>query len=190
MRREKRWRRPRLSRPAPERSPVRILGSLATRTRVANLAADKNRVGTASLLPVRFPNPDETLLADLGELASRMLRQGHRPSSFLLVRLTDGRIKIIQSESGAEQAAEDLRRITNEYGPVGTAFRVWTEEESGELLARVDCIADSREAVAGRPRVPISDPSDRTCRNRIRGSETLERFLGMADLTPHWRSVL
>ena len=95
---------------------------------------------TAALLPIQLRNPDETLLAGLRSLASRMIRQGHRPSSFLLLRLTDGRIKMIQSQ-GAEQAREDLRRITNEYGPAGTAVRVWTEEDCGELVACVENVA-------------------------------------------------
>ncbi len=109
---------------------------------------------TAALLPIQLQNPDETLLADLHALASRMIRQGHQPSSFLLLRLTDGRIKIVQSRGGTEQAREDLRRITNEYGPAGTAFRVWTEEDGGELVARVENVAGSREAIVGQVPVP------------------------------------
>ena len=105
---------------------------------------------TAALLPIQLQNPDETLLADLRSLASRMIRQGHRPSSFLLLRLTDGRIKMVQSRGGSEQASEDLQRITNEYGPVGAAFRVWTEEEGGELVACVENVAGSRGALVGQ----------------------------------------
>ena len=102
------------------------------------------------MLPTQLRNPDETLLAGLRALASRMIRQGHRPSSFLLLRLTDGRIKMVQSRGGSEQASEDLQRITNEYGPVGAAFRVWTEKEGGELVACVENVAGSREAVLGQ----------------------------------------
>ena len=99
------------------------------------------------MLPIQFRNPDETLLDGLRALTSRMIRQGHRPSSFLLLRLTDGRIKMIRSRGGSEQAGEDLRRITNEYGPAGTAFRVWTEEDGGELVACVENVAGPREAI-------------------------------------------
>ena len=113
---------------------------------------------TAALLPIQLRNPDETLLAGLCALASRMIRQGHRPSSFLLLRLTDGRIKMIQSRGGSEQASEDLRRITNEYGPAGTAFRVWTEEEGGELVACVDNLTGSCEAIAGEKGVAVGMP--------------------------------
>ena len=101
-------------------------------------AADKSTVGTTTLLPVQLASPRETLLADLRALASRMIGQGHRPASFLLLRLTDGRIKMVQSPGGPEQASDELQRITNEYGPAGAAFRVWTEQEGGELVACVD----------------------------------------------------
>jgi len=121
-------------------------------------AADKNPVGTAVLLPVQLRDPDENLLADLRALASRMLRQGHRPCSFLLVRLTDGRIKMVHSEGGSKQTEEDLRRITNEHGPVGTAFRIWTEEDGAELVACVENIAGSREAIVGQAPVPSGSP--------------------------------
>ena len=105
---------------------------------------------TAALHPIQLRNQDETLLADLRSLASRMIRQGHRPSSFLLLLLTDGRIKKVQSRGGSEQAREDLRRITNEYGPARTAFRVWTEEDGGELVACVENVAGSRGALVGQ----------------------------------------
>ena len=111
-------------------------------------ATDKSTVGTAALLPVQLASPRETLLGELRALASRMIGQGHRPASFLLLRLTDGRIKMVSSDGGSEQAREDLRRITNEYGPAGAAFRVWTEQEGGELVACMDELTGSGERVA------------------------------------------
>jgi len=114
-------------------------------------------VGTVALLAIQrvrgLRDPDETLLDDLRALASRMIGHGHRPSSFLLVRLTDGRIKMVQSGGGAEQAGDDLRRITNEYGPVGRAFRVWTEAEGVGLVARVEELAGSCMALTAA--VPV-----------------------------------
>ncbi len=104
------------------------------------------------MLPIQLRNPDETLLAELRALASRMIGQGHRPASFLLLRLTDGRIKMVSSDGGSEQAREDLRRITNEYGPAGAAFRVWTEQEGGELVACVDDLTGSGEDIRAKNR--------------------------------------
>ena len=148
---------------------------------------------TAALLPIQLQNPDETLLADLHALASRMIRQGHRPSSFLLLRLTDGRIKMVQSRGGSEQAREDLRRITNEYGPVGAAFRVWTEEEGGELVARVDNLTGSCEDIAEQTPAPSRNPLaiPYPCRDSpSRNSAILAGSLGMTTgLLPNVGSI-
>ena len=93
-----------------------------------------------------------------------MIGQGHRPVSLLLLRLTDGRIKMVSSDGGSKQAREDLRRITNEYGPAGAAFRVWTEQKGGELVACVDELTGSGYRAADACAKPQSVA--RTSRNR------------------------
>ena len=151
-------------------------------------------MATSALLPIQLVrvsrlettearDPDRTLLNDLRALASRMIGHGHRPSSFLLVRLTDGRIKMVQCEGGAEQSGDDLRRVTNEYGPVGRAFRVWTEADDVGLVARVEEVACWRAGGVG--------PAPQLRGNPLLGLAGTERcglgpvagLLRMADLT-------
>ena len=67
------------------------------------------------------------LMADLLDGLILMLRAGHLPSSYLLIRLTDGRVKAFRTAAGRQAATQALREIQNEFGPVGLAFKVSVE---------------------------------------------------------------
>jgi hypothetical protein len=87
--------------------------------------ADKNGMDSFALIPFLESGEQEdivmaALLASLEQMASR----NHRPSSCLLVRLTDGRVKMVASPEGTHQAREEALRIRNEHGPFSAAFSI------------------------------------------------------------------
>lgn len=67
---------------------------------------------------------DAALMADLLESLQRMVWRGHLPSPVLLVRLTDGRIRLHYALDSRAEASVELRRICNECGPARTALWV------------------------------------------------------------------
>ncbi len=71
-------------------------------------------------------------MADLLDGLILMLGAGHLPSSYLLIRLTDGRVKVFRTAAGRQAAAQALGEIQNEFGPVGFAFEVSVERLAGE----------------------------------------------------------
>lgn len=87
----------------------------------------------------RQPNrEDEALSGDLLQALQRMVRRGHLPSSTLLVRLTDGRVRLHYSLQNRGEASDCLRRIRNEYGPVGTALWVSVAQEGTNVQLAIE----------------------------------------------------
>jgi len=68
-------------------------------------------------------------MAGLLQSLAQMVRRNHRPSSCLLLRLTDGRVKIVASPGGLRQAREEALRVRNEYGPLSLAFSIEIEDD-------------------------------------------------------------
>lgn len=71
---------------------------------------------------------DRTLMAELLAALQRMLRRDHLPTPTLLVRLTDGRIRLNTTPRNADEARHYLVRLCNEYGPAQAAF--WISVDS------------------------------------------------------------
>ncbi len=67
-------------------------------------------------------------MAGLLQSLAQMVHRNHLPSSCLLLRLTDGRVKIVASPEGSRQAREEALRIRNEYGPLSVAFSIEIED--------------------------------------------------------------
>jgi len=80
----------------------------------------------------------QALTTDLLEALQRMVRRGHLPSQTLLVRLSDGRLKLNAFLSGISEARERLVRLRNEYGPVEVALWVSAEAAGGEVRVAVE----------------------------------------------------
>ena len=105
------------------------------------MSNDKRIVDSPALVPVPkdAANPDVArgqLENDLLASLTRMSLRGHRPSAFLLVRLTDGRVKLVHTPEGTDQAREEATRIRNEYGPLELALSVSVDRgDSGAQLA-------------------------------------------------------
>ncbi len=104
---------------------------------------------------------------------SRMLRRGHRPANYLLLRLTDGRVKAVLVPDGLAQARAEARRIRNENGPLEVALYAAVSERDGALLIEVGDLASGRRSRAilrdnggawrwlGRSSYPEAGPDDR-----------------------------
>ncbi len=92
--------------------------------------ADKGWVDAPGLSPAlaialeRHANPAR-LMAGLLDGLVRMVRAGHEPSPYLLMRLTDGRVKAVRLVG--QDAAASLMQTENEYGPASFAFQVGVE---------------------------------------------------------------
>ncbi len=86
-------------------------------------------------------------MAALLESLEQMIRRKHRPSSCLLVRLTDGRVKIVASPEGSRGAREEALRIRNEYGPLQMAFSIEVTDSPGGPRFIVENLA-AREIAA------------------------------------------
>jgi hypothetical protein len=83
---------------------------------------------------------DGNLETELLEALQRMVRRGHLPSSALVVRLTDGRVRLNYSVENREQARDGLRRICNEYGPARTALWVSVERQGTAVQLAVETL--------------------------------------------------
>jgi hypothetical protein len=81
-------------------------------------------VNSLLLVPLQSGDDEGAVMAALLESLARMVSRNHRPSSCLLVRLTDGRVKMVASPGGSRQAREEALRIRNEYGPLSVAFSI------------------------------------------------------------------
>ena len=92
---------------------------------MSTFVADKSGVDSLSLVPFLQSGDEEgTVMAALLESLRQMVSRNHRPSSCLLLRLTDGRVRIVASPDGLRQAREETLRIRNEYGPLSVAFSI------------------------------------------------------------------
>ena len=76
----------------------------------------------------------------------RMMARGHRPGTFLLARLTDGRIKLVELDGRPEEAPSRLAILKNEYGPVNLAVVVSVHFSGGEWVMTAE------EPAAATPR--------------------------------------
>ena len=107
------------------------------------MSNDKGIVDSPALVPApkSAADPDDVngrLENDLLESLTRMTLRGYQPSAFLLVRLTDGRVKLVHTPLGANQAREEASRIRNEYGPLALAISVSANLEDGRFALVVD----------------------------------------------------
>ena len=93
----------------------------------ALLLADKGRV-RQGLTFWADSNPRAILATAL-----RMAAAGHAPSDLLLLRLTDGRVRVFPGAA----ASERLNRIGHENGPAAAAFRVSCERSKSGVTAEV-----------------------------------------------------
>ncbi len=90
--------------------------------------ADKGWVDALALAPaiaLEQHNDPARLMAGLLDGLVRMLRAGHEPSPYLLMRLTDGRVRAVRL--AGQDAAPALTQTQNEYGPASFAFQVGVE---------------------------------------------------------------
>ncbi len=116
------------------------------------MSNDKDIVDSNALVPALkgAANPDVArgiLENDLLESLTRMTSRGYQPSAFLLVRLTDGRVKLVHTPEGTDQAREEANRIRNEYGPLALAFSVSANREDTGFALAVDDLGEA----AARP---------------------------------------
>ena len=112
------------------------------------MSNDKSLVDMPALVPAPkgAANPDVVhglLENDLLESLARMTLRGYQPSAFLLVRLTDGRVKLVHTPRGADQAREEASRIRNEYGPLALAFSVSANREDAGFALAVDDLGEA-----------------------------------------------
>ncbi len=82
--------------------------------------------------------PRWNLVSDLRGSMRRMMARGHRPGSFLVARLTDGRIKLSRLDGRTEDVEARLARLRNEYGPVNLAVVVEVFFSEGKWDIRVE----------------------------------------------------
>ena len=100
------------------------------------MTTDKGHVKFA---PETAPlEPRWNLVFDLRGSMRRMMARGHRPGSFLVARLTDGRIKLSRLNGRAEDAEARLAQLRNEYGPVHLAVVVKVLFSKGKWDIRVE----------------------------------------------------
>ncbi len=78
--------------------------------------------------------PRWNLVSDLRGSMRRMMARGHRPGTFLLARLTDGRIKLVELGGRPEEAPLRLAVLKNEHGPVNLAVVVSVSFSGGEWV--------------------------------------------------------
>ena len=96
----------------------------------------------------------DALLGALEDIAL----SGHDPESMTLVRLADGRVRILPADSTAER----LCRLRNECGPLSAAFRVGsTRDAQGLELCVEDWTGREPLRYARRP----AEPQRRLSRN-------------------------
>ena len=112
------------------------------------MSNDKGIVDSPALVPTPkdTAKPDVVnglLENDLLEGLTRMTLRGYQPSAFLLVRLTDGRVKLVHTPRGADQAREEANRIRNEYGPLEVAFSVSVNREDSGIALAVDDLGEA-----------------------------------------------
>ncbi len=82
-------------------------------------------------------NAPARLMAGLLDGLVRMLRAGHEPSPYLLMRLTDGRVKAVRLAEERHAAATTLRQTENESGPASRAFQVGVDQAGTRLKTKV-----------------------------------------------------
>ena len=93
-------------------------------------------------LAARFPHPDpesiaQNLIDDVLDALERMVGRGHLPSQALLVRLTDGRVRVHAPLEGRSEAEEHLGRLRNEYGPADIALWISVEPAGPQIQLAV-----------------------------------------------------
>ena len=121
------------------------------------MSNDKGPVEALTLVPAAERSADTGVVNDLLESLTRMTLRGYRPTGFLLVRLTDGRVKLVHTPEGADQAREEASRIRNEYGPLELALSVSVDRgDSGVRLAVDDLGHACRAPVFVIPIAPLS----------------------------------
>ena len=121
------------------------------------MSNDKGPVEALTLVPAAERSADTGVVNDLLESLTRMTLRGYRPTGLLLVRLTDGRVKLVHTPEGADQAREEASRIRNEYGPLELALSVSVDRgDSGVRLAVDDLGHACRAPVFVIPIAPLS----------------------------------
>ena len=121
------------------------------------LAADKTYVERTQ--PEVFSAlPRWNLVSDLRGSMRRMMARGHRPGSFLLARLTDGRIKLVELDGRPEEAPSRLALLKNEHGPVNLAVVVSVNFSGGEWVITAE------EPASAHPPVDRTRPPARLLR--------------------------
>jgi hypothetical protein len=120
-----------------------------------------------------------------------MLRRGHLPSPTLLVRLTDGRLKLNASLGSINEAREHLGRLRNEYGPAEVALWISRETIGGAVRVAVenlDLRYGGASSTAHRVEVPTPMPRDSKTRgNGENGEKSLAvQAENLRDNGPVW----
>jgi hypothetical protein len=107
------------------------------------------------MLAVQSAADEAAVMAGLLESLAHMVSRNHRPSSCLLVRLTDGRVKMVASPDGSRQAREEALRIRNECGPFSVAFSIEVEDGPAGVRFVIENLGRqgpaSGEQCCGRP---------------------------------------
>lgn len=94
--------------------------------------------------------------AMLLESLRRMAAAGHRPSQYLVVWLTDQRVKAVSIPVVVADAAERAEQLRNEFGPFSEAFLVGCEDTESGMLA---CVADLLTGIRREYRMSIERQS-------------------------------
>jgi len=89
-----------------------------------------------------------------------MLARDHRPTSFLLIRLTDGRVRAVATPEGIHQARQAANRIRNEYGPASVALSITVDDQHGGTFLAVEDVGHGDPAIITRLRRDCSIPNE------------------------------
>jgi hypothetical protein len=130
-------------------------------------------------------SPQRLLPELLLESLRRMAAAGHQPGSYVVLRLTDGRIRAYALTDEYASPSEMIGQIRNEYGPLSSAFLVGSKNSQGGVQIFVEDLLGRRRleqcagSVAGRTRwnemtnqapAPPSGPPDALGVSRARCS--------------------
>lgn len=85
---------------------------------------------------------EDAMMASLLGFLRRSLVAGSPAEPAVLVRLTDGRVRIVSGVDSTEEARHHVERLRNEFGVLERAFYSHTEPAAGGVLLCVDSFAD------------------------------------------------
>ena len=103
-------------------------------------------------------SPERPVLELLLESLRRMAASGHPPGRYVLLRLTDGRIRAYALTDECACPVQLVGQIRNESGPLSSAFLVGTTNSQGEVQLFVEDLLGCRRleqhaiSVPGRTR--------------------------------------